>query len=79
MNLRAMQAAASPQASSEPEARPAQAKEPARSMQPAAEPNGADANENIFDAIRELGKLRDEGLLTEEEFSEKKKHLMKRL
>jgi hypothetical protein len=29
--------------------------------------------------IRELGKLRDEGLLTEEEFSAKKKRLMERL
>ncbi|MBS4022541.1 MAG: SHOCT domain-containing protein [Dethiobacter sp.] len=34
---------------------------------------------NILDQIRELAKLKDEGILTEEEFSNKKKELLARI
>lgn len=36
-------------------------------------------NESAFEKIRQLGKLRDEGLLTEEEFTQKKKLLMEQI
>lgn len=36
-------------------------------------------NESVFEKIRQLGKLRDDGLLTEEEFVQKKKLLMEQI
>ena len=51
-----------------------------RPQEPAAPPEpGGDSGEAIFTKIRELGRLHDEGLITEEEFSAKKAELLARL
>ena len=39
----------------------------------------ASENESVFDTIRQLGKLRDDGILTEEEFNQKKKLLLEQI
>ena len=49
-------------------------------QEPAALPEtGDDTGQAIFVKIRELGRLHDEGLITEEEFSTKKAELLARL
>lgn len=51
-----------------------------RAREPAALPEaGGETGEVIFGKIRELGRLHDEGLITEEEFSAKKAELLARL
>jgi hypothetical protein len=46
--------------------------------QPTAAPV-ADASSDVADQIRKLGQLRDEGLVTEEEFETKRAELLARL
>jgi len=41
--------------------------------------NSADNKDKIMETIRELGKLKAEGFITEEEFESKKKELLSRL
>jgi hypothetical protein len=47
--------------------------------QPAAVPNPAPGGDDVFAAIGRLGQLRDQGLLTEAEFTEKKAELLRRI
>ncbi|PRX95727.1 DUF4429 domain-containing protein [Allonocardiopsis opalescens] len=71
----------------EPRALPAAESEPAPAALPAAtpapagvaDPPTADDDQRTFARIRELGRLRDEGLITETEFEGKKKELLDRL
>ena len=41
--------------------------------------NGASTNENTIELLKQLGELRDAGVLTEEEFTAKKKELLNKL
>jgi hypothetical protein len=79
MNLNAKEKAAAPEKAPSAAAPPAQTAQAEPAQEIKSDPKESDADENIFDTIRELGKLRDEGLLTEEEFSAKKKYLMEKL
>lgn len=42
-------------------------------------PPGSGSTEDVFSAIERLGKLRQEGLITEDEFAEKKAELLRRI
>ncbi|MFV2197647.1 DUF4429 domain-containing protein [Nocardiopsis sp. LOL_012] len=46
---------------------------------PPAPPSAGDGGETVFATIRELGRLHEEGLLTDEEFAAKKAELLRRL
>jgi hypothetical protein len=77
MNLKAMQA----EAESGKEAGEAQPAQAAKTAEQETDANTKDLNDKdkIFESIRQLGKLRDEGLLSEEEFAAQKKSLMERI
>jgi hypothetical protein len=77
MNLKAMQAKAGSEKESG-EAQPAQA-EKAAAQKTNADAKDRNEKDKIFESIRQLGKLRDEGLLSEEEFAAQKKSLMERI
>ncbi len=74
MNLKAMENSAAPQSAS---AEQMQTAKPAQETK--SDAKESTAKENIFEMIRQLGKLKDDGLLSEEEFAAQKKSLMERL
>lgn len=79
MNLKAMETASKPKTAEAAEMKPADDIKPASEIKSDTALSTPDTAENIFDTIRRLGKLRDEGLLTQEEFTAQKKNLMDRL
>ncbi len=77
MNLKALEAAAAAQNAVAAQEQPTPPEK--ADQETISDAKGQNEKDKIFDSIRQLGKLRDEGLLSEEEFAAQKKSLMERL